>query len=493
MAESNITNPRLRRGRQQNAPVQGGAVFQVQGTENANLKPNPDPVTQAFTSMNVTDPRSSFWALPREVGQGVSRLGGKLEQGISNIPQEGLIPQVGAGADFVLEQSAELSKPISHFLFGPPAEEEEGDQELSEPAQAFRGASGLGGGGSSASVTASGSSEGGAQQTRTQNVRLPPGDEVISNPNVPALNDEQLDQFIGRLEEARPEDFEAQDPRLSNVLAQAGRALAEAGRAPTVGQALLAAGTGASGAVAERQQQNEELARQREEAQRQFDASLAEAAFGGQQTVNESQRAAQEVINQREMQQAELEARRDEAINQLSGVEVQGDNIVVRSVEGFNDDGTASVKTEVFNPEEQRGMMDKIALGEDLADMELPEIGGTEGQKFLQLARSPEQRLQLTGAMQLAEGTLPPEQIQMEGGRELDQQIKQRARARIAESMGLEPTATESEIRTQFKATSDASYEDVYEEELMREWNRTMSNNPAIRVGVLQGMGFGNQ
>ena len=527
----------------------GGAVFALHGP-NADLRPRPDPVA-GFLSRNFADPQRTLLEVPAALGaagyaampessrtplaeespaevpfsvfagepvvepgqssavRGLEGAGSQLynfaefnrlnaeqnEDQLKSAEEIGLFPALGNAFDVGIQTMGDTFRPVTEYLFGPPAQPEQADvdpPETAPPGTSGRaGALAFGGGGGVSAVGGDG------RQRFTREVRLPaPADSIVPQDEIPTLSQEQIDEYISALEENRPADFEESDIDTNRFLSAMGQALAGAGRAPTMGQALLALGTGGTSAVASHNRRQEELARENEAVQNEFGRRLAEAAFSGQKSAIDSQSRA---LNQ-ELQRARLEAniqnRRQQAINSAHQVDVNGDQIVISRPEVDEESGTMKVTTEVIDAG-SKGKMGAVLSGDSSAinEMELPDIGGVPGQQRLALAGGPKERLNSIIAQRLIGGEMPFRQIQLAkgGGQKFEQQISETARQKLAQRLGLEPDSNWSSITAAWNTQepADLSVEEAREEMEYQAIIEEFTMSPDLARMAYLGAGLG--
>jgi len=391
--------------------------------------------------------------------------------------EEGVIPHAASQLD---RGFSTMLGPISRTLFGPGEEEGQEDQEITE-GTAPGGTSSLsrtdagGSGGAGGSVSTGGGTAGG-QAGFT--IPLPASaDEILPEQQDTGLDRQTIDKFIGQLEETKPDEFERRDPRLNQLLAGAGQALAQAGQNPTLGEAILATGTGLSQAAAAHDQQQDQLARQREAARRETERAIAEQAFGAEQALVESQRAQEDRDLQRARVAGRLGTQRAKVKQEATQPKELGDGIFTTTDTRTNEDGDLVVEGEIVRGQEQeRAFLDQMALGgqEVLKDFEL-EVNGTDVAD-LAVGRQPIEKATVIygGQMAVQEGSLPKDNFEGLGMPEtverIDKMAKERAKKRAQEN-------------------PDLSLEDATDEERFNLIRTEASRNPVFRASLLKAGG----
>lgn len=315
------------------------------------------------------------------------------------------------------------------------------------------------------------------------------GEDMISTEGMPQLGREQVEEFIGQMEQTAPGEFQREDVDGSRVLASMGQALAGAGQAPTAGEALLSLGTGGTSAVAQHEQEQRQLRREHEQNQREFQRQLAEQAFAGEQALLESEQNARRFDLQVDQALSQADARRMEALSQRSNIDVSGDNIVVTKPV-MDDEGnpTNKTRTEVINTKQQNAFLDAASMSGDGSDISLPEVGGFDPATVL--AGSPvDAQADIITSSKLVAGGIPLSRIQEPQVQQRIQQIRQQAEQKV-----IKQYAGDQEVESvgQLASMGSVDMADIQDEVERQQWNMVMEEmgrNPLVRYGIWQASG----
>jgi multidrug efflux pump subunit AcrA (membrane-fusion protein) len=153
-----------------------------------------------------------------------------------------------------------------------------------------------------------------------------------------------------RLKALAPEEFEREDASMAEVLGSMGQSLGQLGRAPGLGQALLALGTGSSQAVAANEAEQDRLARQHAQRQRAFDQMLAQKSNQLDQQILQGKRRQYQADRELEKLRQQQDNARAQMLNQMSQVQAQGDKIrITTPVQDDEGNFAGQLKTRVID------------------------------------------------------------------------------------------------------------------------------------------------
>ena len=329
----------------------------------------------------------------------------------------------------------------------------------------------------------SGMGGGSAGDNFTMRAPLPQaGRDAFSQEELPTIDREVIDQFLREMR-GTEEGFDPKDLNTSQALAAMGQMLAQAGPTPTMGEALLALGTGASTAKAQHEMEQDELRRAFEQRQTEFDRAMLERELAGEQALIESEQQARQFEQQQNQLEAQQDAQRLGAIADRTQVEVNDDNVVITEPVMENGRVTDQIQTTVLDRQKREAIMDAEAI----KDMDL-EVAGRKVGDLMQ-GLSQEGQGVVLGAAQVVNGTIPATAIPIEGAQETFQFFEQQARQRVMQRLGGGEEGASLAMIAQRNNLDIDDLQDMIEDEHYRIMMAEMQNNPILKAGVFLASG----
>jgi len=453
----------------------------VEGVETRNLfsqEPTVDPSKPPVFALNPEQdkPMTSISDVLAAAGDQATYL---AEPQLTRAMNEGIVPWVAGTLD---RGFSAIGAPVARTLFGPGNEGEE-EAPMTEGTAMGVGGANAGSGANARTYRQVGRSSGqepNARNTSQFTINIPtPADEILPEQKNAALDRATIDKFIGQLEETGPEEFERRDPRLNQLLAGAGQALAQAGQNPTLSEAILATGTGLAKARAAHEQQQDKLQRQRENAIAQAERQNALKAFEAEQALAEAEQNQKQLDMQRGRIELQQSNRRSEAMrNAGQPRDIGNGRSFVPSNTRLDENGNMVVEGKVINEEQERSFLDKMVLGgpEALENFEL-EIGDTNVADLAKFRQPAEKAAIIYGGQMAVEpGAFPANTFEGKGMPGLVQDINQQSKEQAAKLAQENPDANKEDL------------EDALRFRMIRE---QAARNPVFWASLMKASGSG--
>ena len=287
---------------------------------------------------------------------------------------------------------------------------------------------------------------------------VPSGEEAYPAMDVPQFTEEDKQAAMERLRALEPGQFEREDASMAEVLGGMGQQLGSLGRAPGLGQALLALGTGSSQAVAANEAEQDRLARQHAERQRAHERMLAEKGIQLDQKVLQGKQRQYQADRELQKLRQQQDNARMQQFNEMSEVQATDDQIVIRTpATDENGNFTGEMKTRVIDksgPEERQrldGLMTPV-------DEDTPSRGTVGSQDVNDAMKGLNPQEKLTYA--LTAPLTADRHLSVPGTEEMRQQINKQAEQEVRKRYGIEGEAPLGEAAR----TLDVSYEELQDQ-----------------------------